>query len=180
MPYWRTCVFQGIGTKKQAYLDLLAEEMARNGFQKGEKNKLGTWGVAPFLEGSSPMFETPDKKDNVIIQAIPCNGDLKVGFMLIAKTKQNILLFTFFVLGLIVSLVLVYAIKYAVPSFDGFPLAMLWLITWFSIGLGLPLFFSGLSVITWNRKLMQIFVETAESIGSKQITRFKRTWSTKM
>jgi len=179
MPYWRTCVFQGIGTKKQVYLDLLSGEMARKGFQRDEKNKFSTLGAAPFLEESNPMLKTPDGKFSVAIKAIPCNGDLKAGFMIFARAKQNILFFVSFTLGLLVSIASVYIIRYAVPSLDGFPLAMLWLIIWFSIGLGLPLF-SGLSVITWNRQLMQILVKKAESMDSKQITPFKRTWPTKM
>ena len=76
---------------------------------------------------------------------------------------------------MLVSLALVYLIKYSVPSFNGFPLAMLWIIVFFSIGIGLPLF-SGSSIITWNRQLMEIMVKTAHSMGSKQVTPFKRTW----
>lgn len=174
-PYWRTCIFQNIGTKKQEYLVLLAEEMARKGFQQGEKDEIGTRIMTPFLQENSPMFETPDGKLGIAIQAVPSNGDLKVGFMLIAKTKQNTLVFVSFVLGLLVSLASVYLIKYAFPYFDGFPLAMLWLIIWFSIGLGLPLLLQS-SIITWNRRLMQILVEIADSMGSKQVTPFKRTW----
>lgn len=178
MPYWRTSTFQNLQTKIQSYMELLTEEMAKKGFQRSEKSDIGTFGA--FLKGGYSMFETPDKKFNAIIQAIPCNGELKVGFTLLAKPKQNTLLFISFIIGLLVSLVPLYIIKYVVPFIEGFPLAMLWLIIWFSIGLGVPLFFSGLSVITWNRKLMQILVRTAESMGSKQITPFKRTWPTKM
>jgi hypothetical protein len=176
MPYWRTCIFKDIGTKKQDYLDLLAKEMARNGFQQAEKNEFWTrFFTELYLEENTPIFETPDGRLNIAIQTVPSNGDLKVGFMFFTKKERNRLFFISFSLGLLVSLISLYLIKYEFPHFDGFPLAMLWLIIWFSIGFSLPAF-SALSIITRNRQLMQIMVKTAESMGSKQTTPFKRTW----
>jgi len=92
-PYWRTCRFQNIGTKKQEYLDLLAKEMTKKDFQQAEENRLSTRSMAPFLEESSPNFGTPDGKFDIAIYAVPSNGDLNVGFMLFARKKANTLFF---------------------------------------------------------------------------------------
>jgi len=178
MPYWRTCTFKDIGTKKQDYLDLLAKEMTKKDFQQVEKNKLSTRTMAPFLEENSLVFGTPDGKFNIAIQAVPSNGNLKVGFIVVAKIKQSVVNFVYFVLGSLASFILLYLIKCAFPSFDRLTLVMLFFIIWFSIGFGLPLFL--LSRKTWNQQLMRILVKTADSMGSKQISPFKRTWITKM
>ncbi len=173
--YWRTCLFKGIGSKRQSYIDLLTNEMVRRGFKQKEtimfeKDNFSEVGIEHILLDIG-TFENPDGKFNIGFQIFPSNENLQVGFTL--SRKLDIRFFAFLILSLLVTAMLYYMIKYALPYVNEYSLRLLLIVIFFLAALVLP--YSRLSIIKWNRQLMQILIEIAESMGSKQITPFKRT-----
>lgn len=175
---WKICTFQGIGTKRQEYLNLVAERMVTNGFKRVEEIKLGIWGQYLYVKGSDFTFESPEGEYQTGIRAVSIDENLRVGFnhtgtSRIAK-KAFLWLVCCLFIALVVSLLSCNIVKYAFPSIDAFQLTMLWTIIFFPVMFGPIFFIAGKKKRSLDRQIKQFLVDTAEYMGSKQITPFKR------
>lgn len=171
---YRTCTFQGLGNKRQAYLDSVAERMAEQGFKRAEEWRERN----PVFDGSNSIFKSSDEKFLVAIRAISTeDGNLRAGFSLAGVPGKAAKIFVFsigfaFILGALSAYILRQMfgpIKGTVQDLWMLILVMIILFTAF----GFPvLAYMTPSKMRYNRKVRQILVETAESMGSKQITPF--------
>jgi len=175
---WVTCEFQGLGNKKQVYLDLLKKEMSKGGFQQVEEIRLARRPWASFISKMSNLkFNSPDGKMWIGIQAVPKDENLRVGFADVVLTKKQFyLLFAFsilfaFSLGAISAYVIgrnVNVNEHIEWAFSSIIVAALAFVT-------PPMLYGILPRRRWRRQAKQLLVETAESMGSKQTTPFKKT-----
>jgi hypothetical protein len=172
---FQTCVFHGLGIKRQAYLDQLTRELAEIDFKPINKSSLGS--MECFAFGGTDLLFAALKGlgEGIGVRAVSVNGDLKVGFVSSGmKTQRFFTIFLVFIfLGLFASFIPFFV--YDPNSKTG---------TWGYITIGLPLFFiiacipffhSLLYRRRYGGRIRRLLVETAESIGGKQITPFKKT-----
>ncbi len=160
---WRTCTFEKLGPERRDYLDQLTREMIKKDFKPAEKNPF-VW-IEPDL-----VFKSPNKW-MAGIRAVSVKEDLKVG--LISGGDLQRLLLQYFV-GLVLAMVL-----FAIAGF-GFKTVGLTANVSASIALFISLtimvltaFSISLQRRTINQKVIKILIETAQSMGSNQITPFK-------
>jgi len=100
---YRACTFQGLGTKRQNYLDLVAGEMVKQGFKRAEEWRERN----PVFDGSDLIFKSPDEKFLAGIRAVSTeNGNLRVGSTLAGMPGKAAKIFVFsiefaFILGVL-------------------------------------------------------------------------------
>jgi len=176
---WRTCTFQGLGSKRQEYLDLLSDGIVRWGFQRLGKDKDGGL-LDEWTKGRDLLLGSPEGY-RISLRAISVNGNLRVGFVHDVIQEKGWRIrggsIASIVLAGLITLFSVYLIRYFFP-YEGPPsLGLALLIIPFSILIWFILFymFVGRNEITWRRRLKRLLVETAESMGGKQVSPFKKT-----
>lgn len=172
---FQTCVFQALGIKKQAYLDQLTKEMIKIDFKPIDRSSLGSMESFAF-GGTDLLFAAPKGLgEGIGVRAVSLNGNLKVGFVSsgIRTRKFFTVFFICLFLGLFASFI---------PFFVYDPNSTVGMWSYITIGLPLfliivcgPLVHSLLYRRRYNGKIRRLLVETAESMGAKQITPFKKT-----
>jgi hypothetical protein len=173
---FRTCTFQGLGTKKQEYLNMLAEVMKKKNLQKVEEPS-GV--IALVLEGRGLIFESPSRVE-VGIRAVSIKENLRVGFAVQPNVTRKKA-----VLWLIVSILVASFFVFLSAYIIGHGMLPLTEAHGWAILIPFLTFFAAFSCmflpyvlkteITWPPKIRKLLVETAESIGGKQITPFRKT-----
>ena len=176
---WRTCTFQGLGTKREEYLDLLSDGIVRWGFRRLGKDEDG--GVLDeWAKGRDLLLGSPEGH-RISLRAISVNGNLRVGFVysLIREKRWQIRgrFMASIILSGLITLFSIYLIKYAFPYEGPASPGSVLLIIPFYISIFFILFYTvvGRSETTWKRRLKRLLIKTAESMGGKQITPFKKT-----
>jgi len=140
--------------------------MIKNGFKLAEKNPF-VW-IEPDL-----VFKSPNKW-MVGIRAVSVKENLKVGLISGGELRQ--LLIQYFA-GLVLAIILftIGGLGFKAVGLDPDTSAVIALFISLTI-MFLTAFSIHLQKRTVNRKVMKILIETAESMGGKQITPFK--WKT--
>ena len=178
MKVWRASTFQGLGAKKQKYLDSLTEEMVKWGFQPLDKSDGG--GVLnEWVKGRDLLFISPDG-NRISIRAITVNDNLRSGFAYEIdrakgwRTRAGFIATV--ILDSLITALLALILKYILPSADPTLLSLAILMPVFILFLIILFYvFVGKSERSWKRRLKRLMIETAESMGAKQITPFKKT-----
>jgi len=85
---WHISIFQGLGNKRQDYLNLLTEELMNRGFQRIGEIRARFWGEDHYFKGSDLIFESPDGTC-VGVRAVGVGNDLRVGFNVNVKTTTK-------------------------------------------------------------------------------------------
>jgi hypothetical protein len=157
--------------KRQAYLDQLTREMIEKGFKQAEKNPFR--GIeSDDLAGPDLVFKSPNKW-MVGIRVLSVKEDLKVG--LISGGDLRRLLLQYFA-GLVLAIILltIGGFGFKAVGLDPNTSMVIALLIFLTI-----MFLTALSISlqkrTVNRKVIKVLVETAQSMGSNQITSFKKT-----
>jgi hypothetical protein len=167
---WTTCTYEKLGPKRQDYLDRLTQEMANVNFTvPSRESKI--WKEAVGLARSDLIFESSDKISVMGVRAASLNGNLRVGFLRVGKAKPVLLLF-FSGLGLALALSFI-----SLQLFESIPrhtLGLIFLVIFGGI-LALPLSYLFLIRRTCYHKVRILVIETAKSLGGKQLTPFKKT-----
>lgn len=148
--------------KRQAYLDQLTREMIKKDFKPADKN--------PFVGIESDLvFKSPNKW-MVGIRAVSVKEDLKVGLISGGELRQ--LLIQYFA-GLVLAIILftIGGLGFKAVGIESDTSAVIALFIFLTILL-LTAFSIHLQKRTVNRKVMEILIETVESMGSKQIAPF--------
>ncbi len=177
---WSTCTFQGLGPKKQAYLDLLNERMAKKGFQRVEKIGVKT-NVTPIINKSSNlMFKSPDGLIWIGIRSLSTDEDLKVGYTntYYNPKRTTLILASSMLLGLFFCYLSIFIIGHGtIPLSPNTPTRILLIpvLILLSVAIGTFYIIFTRPFSNWIRQLKTTLIETAESMGSKQITPFKYT-----
>lgn len=175
---WKICTFQGLGTKRQEYLNLVAERMVKKDFKRVGEIKLETWGQYLYIKDSDLTFESPEGEYQTGIRAVSIGENLRVGFNhkgTLKILKKAVLMFAFsLIFALFVSFLFVNIVEYAFPSIDVTQLGVLWIIVFFPVMFGLWISIVGKKKRVLDRQIKKFLVDTAEYMGSKQITPFKR------
>lgn len=177
--FWKTCTFEGLGPKKQAYLDSLTEVMAKKGFQRVKEIKLATAWESFLYKRSDLIFKSPDGK-LAGVQTVPKNEDLRVGFMESLFTRKKVWLtlvssifiaFFFCVLSIFIIGQGTIPLPPTTPRVMVFIPAIIFLI----VLIGALVLFWVKPARDWRQQIKQLLVEAAGSMGGKQITPFKKT-----
>ncbi len=170
---WLTITFYGLGAKKQAYLDLLAEEMVKNGFKRVESIEVKTTWGSFISKKSDLLFRSSDGLLWIGIRACPKDGDLRVGFAdtYYKNARSFFILACSILLGTFFCFLSAYIIGQG--SFDlskmSPSIALIPVAIFFLVFLGVFTFFFGKPKRIWRRKTKAILVETADSMGGKKI-----------
>jgi hypothetical protein len=181
---WRTCTFQGLGAKRQAYLDLLNEGMAKRGFQRVEEIKRRTAWCSLINRSSDLIFYSHKRKSWVGIKSLSKHGNLRVGFADWYYNPIRDALITVFcillgALGTFFSAYILTAYVTGHPSYyiGGLPdwMIPIPIILFFVVFIGAFLLFFGRPYEAWREQVKAALTEIAESLGGKQITPFKKT-----
>lgn len=165
---YHTCTFQGLGKNTREYLKLVAERMVEEGFKPAEKWRE----IIIAFNKSDLVYETSDEKFLLGIRAVS-DGNLRVGYATTVGKKEKVLKilvgsYAFgAVFGILLALI-VQSIVYPVPY-------------WIAVAIGLLMIFLmhfpaflyfWPSKMSSGRKVRQVLVGIAESMGSKQIKPF--------
>jgi len=173
-----TCTFQGLGAKKQAYLDSLTEGMAKKGFQRVNEVKLATAWEFLLYKRSDLIVKSSDVK-LAGVQTLPKDGNLRVGFMESPFTRKKVWLTLVFsiLIAFFFCVLSMYVIGHGVLPWTNVPDWMILIptITFFIVLIGALALFWVKPARNWRQQVKQLLVETAESMGGKQISPFKKT-----
>lgn len=162
---WNICTFHGLGNRRQDYLDLVTEGMRKEDFQLTEESPVIN------IKGSDLMFKGPGQTA-FFIRAVPIGEDLRVGFIL--TQEVGALAFLSLPLALPPSLLILYIIR-SMVLLDTASYAISWGIIYIILMCAiLVLLIKVRTPKTGPQEIKNFLVKIGESMGSKQITPFKR------
>jgi hypothetical protein len=168
---FRTCTFQGLGVKRQAYLDQLTCELTEIDFEPINRSSLD-WMESFGFEGTDLVFKSPNKW-NVGIRTLSVKEDLKVGLVSRGTLRQLLLEYSAGVI-LAMTLFVMSAFGLKAVGLDPNTSAVIAMFISLTVMFLMALLIT-LQKRTVNRKVMKVLVETAKSMGSNQMTPFKKT-----
>ena len=172
---YRACTFEGLETKGQIYLELVAEGMAKQGFKRADE-----WGERNLaLGGSDAIFKSADEKFLAGIRAVSTeDGNMRVGYALAGMPGKAAKILVFsgglaFILGVLSA----YTLRQVFGPLTTLTFKNLWvlilvLIILFSTFLVPVLAYTLPAKRKLNQEIKQLLIEIGESMGSKQITSF--------
>jgi len=166
--YYTTCTFQGLGIKRQAYLDRLAKAVVKNNWKVFEKSVLG-WMEGIAIGGADLLFEPPNKLVATGVRAVPVNGDLRVGYSAPPRGKRY---WTSFFIFTLLAFLAMYVLGWG-RGWGEFG-ELIAISIFFAIMLS-PIVFIVVYMKVYNRKIKRLLIQTAESMGGKQTTAFQKT-----
>lgn len=168
---FQTCTFQGLGIKRQDYLDQLTRKLTEIDFKPINKSSLDSMEYFAF-GGTDLVFKSPNKWI-VGIRALSVKEDLKVGLISGGILRQ--LLLQYFA-GLVLAIILftIGGFGFKAVGLNPNTSAVIALVIFLTILL-LTAFLINLQNRTVNRKVIKILIDIAQLMGSNQITPFKKT-----
>lgn len=176
---WITCTFEGLGTKKQAYLDLLNKGMVEKGFRQFKKIKSPMATPSLISKTADLIYKTHDEQVWLGIKVLPKGEDLRTGFTY--SDASSIRTFLTLLLCVFLGAFAGFSSSYIISG-GSFDLSKLHpLIAIAPVGIFILVTASAFGLIfgrpqrTCEKRAKAILIETAESMGSKQVTPFENT-----
>jgi len=155
--------------------------MAKEGFQRAKEIKSTMATPSLISEASDLIYKSPDGRVWIGIQALSKDEDLRVGFTYSdSSAKQSFFsLAVSMILGLFSCFLSILLIGHGeLPLATTIPIEIRVLVPtliFFLVFIGGLILLFGKPQMTWRKRVKAILVKTAELMGSKQITPFKRT-----
>ncbi len=165
---WNICTFQGLGSKRQDYLNRVTEEMEKRDFQLTDKSP------AINIKGSDLIFKHP-KGPFFCIRAVSIGENLRVGFKSTEEMGREI--FPAMFLAALPTFLSIYIIGGGVVPWTNVPkwMASIPLIIFFTFFIGTFGLMYRLSLLRkFRQEIKPLLVGIGKSSGSKQVTPFRK------